>query len=233
MKVKPAEMEQLLSSLSEISSQEDKIVRVLQQFFSFYPFTRLSLFTYSPMNHMSELLFFLDSDGSFLPSRKIKEDIRNVPMVYTAIQNKKASYVVVNKTKGSIPVKYIEEYELSSLLVVPIQKGSMVIGCVLADGYSGDAPFENEVILSIEEFFRLAFKVITAEEKQSSQVKLSNREIEVLENLSRGWSTKEMAAKMKISEFTARDYISSAMKKMNVNHRAQAIAEAVRNGWIS
>lgn len=63
--------------------------------------------------------------------------------------------------------------------------------------------------------------------------KLSKREIEVLEQLSLGWSTKEMASNMGISEFTARDYIASAMKKLNVKHRAQAIGEAIRSGLIS
>ncbi|MFD1863768.1 response regulator transcription factor [Planococcus chinensis] len=226
-------LEQFLAELSEEKNQEQQILKSLKGFFSFFPFSRLSLFSYSPINYMSELLFFLQSDGSLFPSEKIREDVRNVPPVFSAIHNRKASYIELNPGNASFPEKYVEKYKLSSLLVVPLKKGSMVIGCVLIDGYTGKKPFQEPMLKKIEEYFRLAFNSIVSKEAKVHHAKLSNREIQVLEMLSIGLDTKEMAGKMAISEFTARDYISSAMKKLGVRHRAQAIAVAVRSGLIS
>lgn len=226
-------IEQFIFELAEEKNQEQQILKSLKGFFSFFPFSRLSLFSYSPINYMGELLFFLQSDGSLFPSEKIREDVRNVPPVFSAIHNRKASYVELSQGNLAFPKKYIEKYKLSSLLVVPLKKGPMVIGCVLIDGYTGKKPFQEPMLKKIEEYFRLAFNSIVSKEAKVHHAKLSNREIEVLELLSVGLGTKEMADKMEISEFTARDYISSAMKKLGVRHRAQAIAEAVRSGLIS
>lgn len=226
-------IEQFIIELSEEKNQEQQILKSLNGFFSFFPFSRLSLFSYSPINHMSELLFYLQKDGSLFPTVKIREDVRNVPPVFSAIHNRKASYIVVNQGSLAIPEKYVEKYKLSSLLVVPLKKGTMVIGCVLIDGYTGKKPFQETMLRKIEEYFRLAFHSIGSSGEMPPRTKLSRREIEVLEMLSIGYGTKEMAAIMAISEFTARDYISSAMKKLGVRHRAQAIAEAVRSGLIS
>jgi DNA-binding CsgD family transcriptional regulator len=226
-------IEQFIVELAEEKNQEQQILKSLNGFFSFFPFSRLSLFSYSPINYMGELLFFLQSDGSLFPSEKIREDVRNVPPVFSAIHNRKASYVELSQGNLAFPEKYIEKYKLSSLLVVPLKKGSMVIGCVLIDGYTGKKPFQETMLKKIEEYFRLAFNSIVSKEAKVHHAKLSNREIQVLEMLSIGLGTKEMADKMEISEFTARDYISSAMKKLGVRHRAQAIAEAVRSGLIT
>lgn len=226
-------IEQFIGELSAEKNQEQQIIKSLQGFLSFFPFSRLSLFSYSPINFMSELLFFLDSEGTLFPAEKIREDVRNVPPVFSAIHNRKASYIVLNQGNLTFPEKYIEKYKLSSLLVVPLKRGAMVIGCVLIDGYKGKKPFQDHMLKKIEEYFRLVFNSIISAEAKPQQAKLSKREIEVLEMLSVGYGTKEMAALMDISEFTARDYISSAMKKLGVRHRAQAIAEAVRSGLIS
>ncbi|USK36135.1 LuxR C-terminal-related transcriptional regulator [Bacillus sp. F19] len=61
---------------------------------------------------------------------------------------------------------------------------------------------------------------------------LSNRETEVLQHLANGYCMKEMASYMKISEFTVRDYISAVIRKLGVNHRAEAVAARLRKGMI-
>ncbi|MED3692250.1 LuxR C-terminal-related transcriptional regulator [Peribacillus butanolivorans] len=41
-----------------------------------------------------------------------------------------------------------------------------------------------------------------------------------------------MAPKMRVSEYTVRDYISSAIRKLGVNHRTEAVAVAIRHKII-
>lgn len=229
----PVSVEEYINGLIGAESPEEKISRIVEGFFSFFPFSRLSLFSYSPINFVGELIFSLHADGSTLNQDAIREDIRTIQPIYDAILDKKARYITVGENKSELPAKYVEKYKLSSVLVVPIKKGAMVIGCVLIDGYKGEGSVKETLVQLVENYFGKAFNKLSFINEEQVEHKLSKREIEVLEQLSIGWSTKEMASNMGISEFTARDYIASAMRKMNVRHRAQAIGEAIRSGLIS
>ncbi|PWA10406.1 hypothetical protein DCC39_11275 [Pueribacillus theae] len=224
--------ENFLQELSKINCNEEKIRSGLKGFFRFFPFSRLSLFSYSPINYVSEGLLYLDSEGNMHPLEKIREDVREIPVVYKAIRNKRAEYVT--EEKGILfPVKNFEQEDKCTVLIVPLWKGPIVLGCVLIDRYNGEEPLNEALIHSVETYFRVGVDVIAASRMGDTRTQLSKREIEVLEMLSHGWSTKEMAMIMNLSEFTARDYISSAMRKLGVKHRAQAVAEALRMGLIS
>ncbi|GED29970.1 hypothetical protein BCE02nite_11110 [Brevibacillus centrosporus] len=47
-----------------------------------------------------------------------------------------------------------------------------------------------------------------------------------------GENTMEMADSMSISEFTVKQYIKSAIKKLGAQNRSHAIGEMYRRGWI-
>jgi DNA-binding CsgD family transcriptional regulator len=59
------------------------------------------------------------------------------------------------------------------------------------------------------------------------------RRLEVMQRISRGESTKEMADYMYISELTVNQYVKSAVKKLNAKNRAHAVAELMRKGIIN
>ncbi len=63
-------------------------------------------------------------------------------------------------------------------------------------------------------------------------IPLSNREIEVLEQIARGNSNKEIARTLKISDQTVKNHITSILRKLAVNDRTQAVVYALRHGWI-
>ncbi len=61
---------------------------------------------------------------------------------------------------------------------------------------------------------------------------LSNREVEILDYISRGNSNKEIAKSLGISDQTVKNHITSILKKLNVNDRTAAVVHALRHGWI-
>ncbi|KAA2219003.1 response regulator transcription factor [Maribacter flavus] len=63
-------------------------------------------------------------------------------------------------------------------------------------------------------------------------VQLSNREVEVLEQLSTGIPYTAIAEKLFISPFTVRKHIENIYKKLQVNSKVMAIEKAKRNGLI-
>ena len=61
---------------------------------------------------------------------------------------------------------------------------------------------------------------------------LSPREREVLRLMADGMSTREVAARLAYSERTIKFVVQDLMLRLNVRNRTQAVACAVRNGWI-
>ncbi|WP_416151420.1 helix-turn-helix domain-containing protein [Salipaludibacillus sp. HK11] len=61
---------------------------------------------------------------------------------------------------------------------------------------------------------------------------LTKREREVFELLVQDQTTKEIAAKLFISEKTVRNHISNTMQKLGVKGRSQAVIELIRLGEL-
>ena len=61
---------------------------------------------------------------------------------------------------------------------------------------------------------------------------LSDRELRVLQELTHGKSTKEVAENMHISEETVKTYLKQIFRKLDVRDRTEAVAEAFRRGLV-
>jgi DNA-binding NarL/FixJ family response regulator len=62
---------------------------------------------------------------------------------------------------------------------------------------------------------------------------LTDRELEVLNLLSKGLANKQMAAALGISEHTIKFHVSSIYSKLNATNRTEAIRAGLRGGWIA
>jgi DNA-binding NarL/FixJ family response regulator len=63
-------------------------------------------------------------------------------------------------------------------------------------------------------------------------IKLSPREIEILDLVARGNSNKIIGRKLTISDQTVKNHVSAILRKLEVNDRTEAVVYALRNGWI-
>jgi two-component system, NarL family, response regulator DegU len=61
---------------------------------------------------------------------------------------------------------------------------------------------------------------------------LSNREMEILQLITRGASNKEIGRELGISRQTVKNHMSSVLRKLAVNDRTQAAVLALRRGWV-
>lgn len=66
----------------------------------------------------------------------------------------------------------------------------------------------------------------------SSQMPLSVREVEVLDCVAQGYSNKEIAEALFITEQTVKNHMTSVLRKLEVSDRVQAVLYAVKHGWI-
>ena len=62
---------------------------------------------------------------------------------------------------------------------------------------------------------------------------LTDREMEVLHQLARGRSNKEIAAALDIGEETVKTHVGNVLSKLQVENRSQAIVQALKRGLIS
>lgn len=61
---------------------------------------------------------------------------------------------------------------------------------------------------------------------------LTDRELTVLQNISNGMSTREVAQEVHLSEETVKTYLKQIFRKLDVHDRAEAVAEAFRRGLV-
>lgn len=67
---------------------------------------------------------------------------------------------------------------------------------------------------------------------EKAAASLSDREIEVLTLLAEGLSTKNLAQKLSISHFTARNHIQNILVKLDLHSKAQAVSYAFKKGIL-
>ncbi|MGK2947752.1 MAG: response regulator transcription factor [Acidimicrobiales bacterium] len=63
--------------------------------------------------------------------------------------------------------------------------------------------------------------------------RLSSREVEVLEHLSQGSTTAEMASALNLSAHTVRSLVGAVLRKLGVHTRVEAVGEGLRRGLIT
>jgi DNA-binding NarL/FixJ family response regulator len=63
-------------------------------------------------------------------------------------------------------------------------------------------------------------------------VELTLRELELLKWVAQGYSNKAIAKEMSISPNTVKYHMKSVLQKLNVQNRAEAVATAIRAGWL-
>ena len=61
---------------------------------------------------------------------------------------------------------------------------------------------------------------------------LSQREVEVLQLIAKGSANKEIAASLSISESTVKTHVANIFQKLDVNHRTEAVTQALQKGII-
>ncbi len=105
---------------------------------------------------------------------------------------------------------------------------------LVAEGHYliGDRIFERPQVASwlLRKFERLAAEL--GGEPDTMFKPLSPREMEILRYIAKGYSNKEIAYTLKISEQTVKNHLSSVLRKLAVNDRTQAVLYALRRGWL-
>jgi len=68
--------------------------------------------------------------------------------------------------------------------------------------------------------------------REQTEIHLSARELQVLDEVAQGRSNREIGATLHISENTVKNHVRRLMEKLGANSRTEAVAVAARNGLV-
>ncbi|WNC16498.1 LuxR C-terminal-related transcriptional regulator [Brevibacillus brevis] len=226
--VSPA-LREYIQRIEMAPRHEEKLALAVRGFIDLFPFMGAVLYNYSMLSQMGEGLLGANAQG-LRPIRDQREDIRNMPPIYSAIREKRA-VLLDSELIRQIPEKYVQG--VTYALVVPILHGGSVIGYAGISGHpKGREGISSSLIQALSLYGEQVGKALATESLLPPPVKLTKREIEILQRMSWGESIKEMADHIGISEFTVQDYVKSALKKIGAQNRTQGVAEALRRKII-
>lgn len=78
----------------------------------------------------------------------------------------------------------------------------------------------------------LKMRLQKEKEEKEPQDKVTPREREVLQLLAKGYTTKEIASTLSISERTAKNHIGNVLRKLEAKNRTQAATMAIKEGIV-
>jgi DNA-binding NarL/FixJ family response regulator len=218
--------------LEEAASHEEKLYKILEVYMSLYPARNAYLFRYSPLGYLGEGVLMVNSTG-IVYINEIRDNVRTLPIIYSAILERKAKYCSGIEFLKQTSSKYILTSNINSMAVVPICFSSVVIGYICTTEFSEDTFLDEQALSSLTDYGRLVGKYMEQSDAIKESPNLSKRELEVMRKISWGESMKEMAAAMDISELTVKQYVKSAIKKLGAHNRSHAVGVLLRKGIIS
>ncbi|WP_114856488.1 response regulator transcription factor [Brachybacterium sp. YJGR34] len=104
-----------------------------------------------------------------------------------------------------------------------------------ADGFMvKDTPVERlvDAIRRVDQGLRVVDPELAAQSLSVGPSPLTAKETEVLQATAAGGGTAAIAGRLFLTEGTVRNHISSAIRKLGVANRAEAVRTASDNGWI-
>lgn len=84
-----------------------------------------------------------------------------------------------------------------------------------------------------EKFLKEITPIATPEAHEAEHTVLSQRELEIVQQVALGASNKEIAAKLIIAENTVKVHVKNILNKLELRNRQQLVAYAVLRNWVT
>ncbi len=226
-------------SIIQAKNLQETLENISAGFVKYLPFERAALFSYSQTDHSGIGIFGYQVNDHAI--RKIREQISNIPLIDHGLQKIQPIYVP-NAAQG-FPYHYVEQFQLESVVVTPLfspSKNKMIGAAVLDQGEGKPFDLPGDTLTALMKFSKHAAETLVKYWNGEQwyvhslhNVRLSPREYDVLKLMAEGASISEAAQALYLSEYTVRDYVTAAMKKLNAKNRTHAVAIALKLGLIS
>lgn len=189
------------------------------------------------MDLAEDILVVAEADDGEIALRLIEQEQPDVAVL--DIQMPKASGIEVARQIRShrwpVGILVLTSYEDDPYIIAVLKAG--------ANGYVLKTASMDEIVQAVRDVFQgksvldpsIVSKVmaqISAPQLTTLIDPLSDREIEVLTQVAKGFTNKAIGVKLRISDRTVQGHIASIFDKLQVNNRTEAVMRALSEGWL-
>jgi DNA-binding NarL/FixJ family response regulator len=164
----------------------------------------------------------IPAPGGIETTQRIKREIPSTGIIALAVaEDEDQLFEAIKAGAAAFILKDISPEDLVTI-IRRVQTGEYLIN---------DKVFARPSVASrvLKEFRELA---VYGQEAAPIFAPLSPREVEILDNIAKGMTNKQVAYALSISEQTVKNHMSSILRKLSVNDRTQAVVYAMKQGWI-
>jgi two-component system, NarL family, response regulator len=123
----------------------------------------------------------------------------------------------------------LTSYDQDEMIYKAIKSGAQ--GYVLKDASEAELIVAITVVHEGKRYIPIDIAARLADRMMRSD--LTPRELQTLEFLAKGWTNKQIASALNLSDYTIRHYVNNIMEKLKVSDRTEAVAMAFRSGLLS
>lgn len=218
----PWMIKEQLKNAVHLQTQEEQICYLLNIFKKTFQGERLSFYRYSSIGYVGEGVAMLEED-QFQSISYIRDDIRGLTVIRQAIEQQKPIYYRGQELITQITSRYQRSEPLKALLIVPIIANNLPIAYICSEFIQVDYTVTTHLLNQLSIFGNVAGELLVQPRHQTNP-KLSQRENQLIHLLANGYSTKEMADHLSLSEATIKQYIKSVMTKLEAKNRTHAVS---------
>lgn len=164
----------------------------------------------------------IPAPGGIDTTQRIKREVPSVGIIALAVEEDEDQlFDAIKAGAAAFILKDIGPDDLVTI-IRRVNNGEYLIN---------DKVFARPAVASrvLREFRELA---VYGQEAAPIFAPLSPREVEILDNIAKGMTNKQVAYALSISEQTVKNHMSSILRKLSVNDRTQAVVYAMKQGWI-
>jgi DNA-binding NarL/FixJ family response regulator len=164
----------------------------------------------------------LPAPGGIEATQRIKREVPSAGIIALAVaEDEDQLFEAIKAGAAAFILKDINPDDLVTI-IRRVRAGEYLIN---------DMVFSRPSVASrvLKEFRELA---VYGQEAAPIFAPLSPREVEILDNIAKGMTNKQVAYALTISEQTVKNHMSSILRKLSVNDRTQAVVYAMKQGWI-
>lgn len=172
-------------TIQSYANHEELLIHILQVYLDSFPLKDAYLLRYSPIGFVAEGIIFLnESGGSHIG--EIREEIRSFPIIYSAIEDKKAKFCTGIDYLKNISIKYSIHSQNNSFLIVPIFIGQYVFGYICSTQMEEGTTITNKLLEDLTTFGNVIGQLFIQARNGKKEVSLSKRELEVMRQVALG-----------------------------------------------
>jgi DNA-binding NarL/FixJ family response regulator len=164
----------------------------------------------------------LPAPGGIETTQRIKREVPSAGIIALAVaEDEDQLFDAIKAGAAAFVLKDVSPEDLITI-IRRVRAGEYLIN---------DKVFARPSVASrvLKEFRELA---VYGQEAAPIFAPLSPREVEILDNIAKGMTNKQVAYALTISEQSVKNHMSSILRKLSVNDRTQAVVYAMKQGWI-